>query len=56
MSAGAEGVLVGWRFGDGEPQAIVNFWDGGPLRVPLALLARVPGRDDSTPRAEDSPR
>lgn len=38
MPAGSEGVFIGWYFGEGEPQAIVSFWDGGPLRVPLALL------------------
>jgi hypothetical protein len=46
MSAGAEGVMVGWLTHDGEPHAIVNFWDGGPLRVPVRLLVEVRTESD----------
>ena len=38
MAAGAMGVLVGWYANDEEPEALVNFWDGGPLRVPAELV------------------
>ncbi len=38
MAAGSLGVLVGWYANDEEPEALVNFWDGGPLRVPADLV------------------
>lgn len=39
MSAGSEGTLIGWYVGD-RPTALVNFWDGGPLKVPIAAIVR----------------
>ena len=38
MTAGSTGVLIGWYAGE-EPEALVRFWDGGPLRVPAELIA-----------------
>ncbi len=35
MPAGSEGIFVRTVESD---HAIVSFWDGGPLRVPLAVL------------------
>ena len=40
MPAGSEGTLIGWYAGD-EWVALVNFWDGGPLRVPTGLVEKV---------------
>ena len=37
MSAGSEGVLIGW-YVDREPMALVRFWDGGPIRVPALRI------------------
>ena len=37
MAAGSTGVLIGWYVGE-EPDALVKFWDGGPLRVPAELI------------------
>ena len=41
MAAGSEGIVVGW-YTDAEHglQAIVSFWDGGPVRVPIDVLER----------------
>ena len=39
MAAGSEGRLIGWYVGD-RPTALVNFWDGGPIRVPVAAIVR----------------
>jgi hypothetical protein len=39
MAAGATGLFIGWYANDEEPEAVVNFWDGGPLRVPADLVA-----------------
>ena len=38
MAAGSLGVFVGWYVNEEEPEAVVNFWDGGPLRVPADLV------------------
>ena len=50
MEAGSEGVLIGW-FAFREREALVRFWDGGPLRVPPRLIEPVEAR---TPRAEQA--
>ena len=39
MAAGSEGKLIGWYVGD-QPTALVNFWDGGPIRVPVAAIVK----------------
>jgi len=39
MPAGSEGVLIGWYVGD-NPTALVRFWDGGPIRVPLGVIMK----------------
>lgn len=36
MPADSEGILLGRYVNTGE--ALVNFWDGGPIRVPEGLL------------------
>ena len=38
MAEGAMGRLLGWYRNDEEPEVLVNFWDGGPLRVPAHLV------------------
>jgi hypothetical protein len=40
MPARSEGKLIGWYAGD-DWTALVNFWDGGPLRVPAGLVEKV---------------
>jgi hypothetical protein len=40
MAAGSEGLLIGWYAGD-TWEALVNFWDGGPLRVPAHAVESV---------------
>lgn len=40
MPVGAEGKLIGWYAGD-VWTALVNFWDGGPLRVPIDSIVKV---------------
>ncbi len=42
MAAGSEGTLRGWFIRD-EPEAVVDFWDGGPLRVPADAIEEVEG-------------
>jgi hypothetical protein len=39
MAAGSEGVLIGW-FAREEREALVSFWDGGPLRVPAQAIKK----------------
>ena len=39
MAAGSEGTLIGWYVGD-NPTALVNFWDGGPIKVPVAAIVK----------------
>ena len=39
MAAGSEGKLIGWYVGD-RPTALVNFWDGGPIKVPAAAIVK----------------
>ena len=39
MKAGSEGVLIGW-FAREEREAMVRFWDGGPLRVPVHAIEK----------------
>ena len=40
MPLGSEGVLLGWYARDVR-EALVNFWDGGPQRVPADAIAEV---------------
>jgi hypothetical protein len=40
MAAGSEGRLLGWYLRE-VPEALVNFWDGGPLRVPADSIVKV---------------
>ena len=42
LAAGSTGVVVGWYANTLE--AVVRFWDGGPLRVPSELLEAVEER------------
>ena len=44
MAAGSEGTLIGWYVGD-RPTALVNFWDGGPLKVPVTSIAKAEPTD-----------
>jgi hypothetical protein len=50
MPSGSEGVVLQPRVGDAE--ILVSFWDGGPLRVPLAAVELVerPGAWPEEPR------
>jgi hypothetical protein len=40
MVAGSEGRLLGWYAGEVR-EALVIFWDGGPLRVPVDAIEKV---------------
>ena len=42
MAAGSEGKLIGW-FARERREALVAFWDGGPLRVPAEAIERSGG-------------
>lgn len=48
MAAGSEGRLLGW-YALGARIALVDFWDGGPLRVPADALERVERTGESQP-------
>jgi hypothetical protein len=39
MPAGSEGKLIGW-YAEEARAALVNFWDGGPLRVPVGVVEK----------------
>lgn len=54
MEAGSEGVLIGW-FAFREREALVRFWDGGPLRVPPRFIEPVEPRDPRGERAGAGP-
>ena len=40
MAAESEGKLLGWFRGIPD-EALVSFWDGGPLKVPADAIATV---------------
>jgi hypothetical protein len=40
MATGSEGTLLGWNARE-RRQALVQFWDGGPLRVPADAIEKV---------------
>jgi len=45
MAVGSEGRLIGW-FAVERREALVAFWDGGPLRVPADAIERTTGPGD----------